>query len=197
MKKVIVLKLFSLTVLCLMLLSGCNTSETHIHAFGEWDVVKEATCTEDGSRTRACECGEIETEVIAKGHTEETVKGKLATCTESGFTDGKRCTVCGEITVEQEEISSLGHNYEYHTETDEDDNTIIVAVCQREGCEETQENPAGLYDAENKLLASWTDLVNDYGLNNNCIVDFNINESDDTIFLERTKYKKKVLSKRS
>lgn len=163
MKKVIVLKLFSLTVLCLMLLSGCNTSETHIHAFGEWDVVKEATCTEDGSRTRACECGEIETEVIAKGHTEETVKGKLATCTESGLTDGKKCSMCGEITVNQETITALGHDFESHTESDENGNPLTITTCKREDCEVIeQEYVAGLYDADNKLLASWDELKNDY-----------------------------------
>jgi len=32
------------------------------------------------------------------------------TCTETGLTAGARCSVCGYITVEQEEVAALGHN---------------------------------------------------------------------------------------
>lgn len=42
-------------------------------------------------------------------HTEEIVKGKAATCTEKGLTDGKKCSECGEILVKQEEIVAQGH----------------------------------------------------------------------------------------
>ena len=158
-------------MLSLLLLSGCDINkttdgDTHAHAFGEWKTTKEATCTEDGSRARTCSCGESEKETIsALGHTEETVPGTPATCTESGLTDGKKCTVCGEFTVNQEIIPALKHEFVCHTETDENGNIITVAVCQREGCGEALENPAGLYDAENNLIASWDELVNIYGLN--------------------------------
>lgn len=36
----------------------------HIHAFGEWETSEYATCTADGKRVRACECGEIEQETL-------------------------------------------------------------------------------------------------------------------------------------
>ena len=46
-----------------------TVGSAHEHSFGEWTVTTEPTCTEDGSRERACECGEKETEVIpALGH---------------------------------------------------------------------------------------------------------------------------------
>ena len=45
-------------------------------------------------------------------HTEEVVKGKAATCEETGLTDGKKCSVCGETLVEQEIIPLS----EQHTE---------------------------------------------------------------------------------
>ena len=35
--------------------------------------------------------------------------GKDATCTETGLTDGSKCSVCGEILVAQETIPALGH----------------------------------------------------------------------------------------
>ena len=83
----------------------------HTHRFGEWTVTKAATCTEEGSRERVCECGVKETEVIAAlGHTEETIPGKAATCTETGLTEGKKCSVCGETLVAQEVIPALGHS---------------------------------------------------------------------------------------
>ena len=43
-------------------------------------------------------------------HTEETIPGTPASCTEAGQTDGKKCSVCGEILVEQEVIPA-GHTY--------------------------------------------------------------------------------------
>ena len=35
-----------------------------------------------------------------------------ATCTETGLTEGKHCSVCGEVLVAQEEVAALGHSYE-------------------------------------------------------------------------------------
>lgn len=51
--------------------SRCNAVRpAGTHVWGDWTVTKEATCTEDGSKTRSCtSCGHSETEVIAKlGH---------------------------------------------------------------------------------------------------------------------------------
>ncbi|MDD6145723.1 MAG: phage tail protein [Oscillospiraceae bacterium] len=44
-------------------------------------------------------------------HTEVTIAGYAATCTESGLTDGVKCSSCGEILTAQETIAALGHNY--------------------------------------------------------------------------------------
>ena len=42
-------------------------------------------------------------------HTEEAIAGTPATCTKPGLTEGKKCSVCGEWIVKQEEIPALGH----------------------------------------------------------------------------------------
>jgi len=42
-------------------------------------------------------------------HTPETVKGRAATCTQAGLTDGVRCTECGEWITAQSEIPMLAH----------------------------------------------------------------------------------------
>ena len=79
---------------------------------------KAPTCTATGSYDNVVYCtvcsAEISRETItvnALGHTEVTVPGKNATCTETGLTEGKMCSVCGTVTEEQETISA-GHNYE-------------------------------------------------------------------------------------
>ena len=48
-----------------------------------------------------------------KGHKEATVKGKAATCSAEGLTDGKECSVCKAVLVKQEKIAK---NPDAHTE---------------------------------------------------------------------------------
>ncbi len=93
--------------------SSSSTQESHQHTYGEWNVTKQPTCTEKGSQEKACSCGDkVDEEIPATGHTEETVAGKEATCTEAGLTEGKKCSVCGETTVEQAEIPAKNHTEE-------------------------------------------------------------------------------------
>ncbi|MGN0485694.1 MAG: hypothetical protein ACI4GB_00520, partial [Acutalibacteraceae bacterium] len=75
-------------------------------------TVTDPTCTEKGYTTHTCSvCGDsyVDTYVDALGHTEETIPGKAATCTETGLTDGVKCSVCGEIITAQTEIPAKGH----------------------------------------------------------------------------------------
>ena len=61
-------------------------------------------------------------------HTEKTLTGKAATCTENGLTEGKQCTVCGEVTVAQTEVPATGHNYVI--------DTAVAPTCQKTGLTE-------------------------------------------------------------
>ncbi|MBQ7324682.1 MAG: leucine-rich repeat domain-containing protein [Clostridia bacterium] len=59
--------------------TGCSREEKHTHDFGDWKILEKASCTEDGSRERKCDCGEVQTEVIAAtGH--EMTAGVCLTC---------------------------------------------------------------------------------------------------------------------
>ena len=42
-------------------------------------------------------------------HTEVIDPAKEATCTETGLTEGKHCSVCGEVIMEQEVVPMVPH----------------------------------------------------------------------------------------
>ena len=73
-------------------------------------VVTAPTCTQKGYTTYTCTCGDSykadETDMVA--HTPVVIPGKPATETETGLTDGEKCSVCGKILKEQKEIPALG-----------------------------------------------------------------------------------------
>ena len=85
-------------------------TEAHVHSFGEWTTVKESTCTAKGEQERTCSCGEKEKQNIDMvAHSEVADEAIKPTCTETGLTEGKHCSVCNEVLVAQETVASLGH----------------------------------------------------------------------------------------
>lgn len=104
-----------------------------------WDdgvVTKEPTCTENGVRTYTCENGNTMYESIpALGHKEVIDPAKDATCTQTGLTEGKHCSVCGETLVAQAEVPMKPHTpkaTEIVPATCTEDGTaggIVCAVC--------------------------------------------------------------------
>ena len=76
-------------------------------------VVTKPDCVNGGYTTYTCHCGKtyVADHTAPLGHTEITLEGKAPTCTENGLTDGKQCSVCGEILLEQTEILANGHTY--------------------------------------------------------------------------------------
>ena len=99
---------------------------SHTHDFDDWDTTKTPTCTENGEKTRYCDCGEKQSETVpALGHSYtdgictvckanastdcahanvSVVKGTPNTCTEIGYTDGEVCDDCGTVTLEKQVI---------------------------------------------------------------------------------------------
>ncbi|MBQ3572221.1 MAG: leucine-rich repeat domain-containing protein [Clostridia bacterium] len=78
--------------------SANSSVDAHVHF---WE---EATC----STPKTCAvCGKTEGE--PNGHILATVQAVAPTCTKTGLTEGKACSVCGEVLVAQETIPALGH----------------------------------------------------------------------------------------
>ena len=89
-------------------LTVSNNGETEEHTHEYTSVTVDATCTEAGSTTYTCECGDTYTETIAAaGHSYE-VEEATATCTTAGYAK-YTCSVCGDSYTE--EGSALGHDY--------------------------------------------------------------------------------------
>ena len=81
----------------------------HSHNFTT-DSIIESTCTNTGSVVMICQCGKTQTEAIpAKGHTEVIDAAVAATCTTSGKTEGKHCSVCNTVIVAQTTVAAKGH----------------------------------------------------------------------------------------
>ena len=81
---------------------------THKHISA---ITTEPTCTEKGVLTYTCACGDSYTEEIpANGHVEVTLPAVTPTCTETGLTEGTKCSACGETLDAQDEIPATGHS---------------------------------------------------------------------------------------
>ncbi|MBR2465506.1 MAG: hypothetical protein IKB38_01045 [Clostridia bacterium] len=104
-----------LTLSAILLFScGEETAAPKEHSYGEWKITKAPSCTDAGERSKTCsECGEVITEaLLPTGHAEKILPAVLPTCTDKGLTEGKSCTVCGEILLSQTELAALGHTEE-------------------------------------------------------------------------------------
>ena len=107
----IVIFLFSL-VSCLE--SGNNTHNVHEHEWDEGQIIKIATCKDDGSILYKClTCSETKVDAIeAVGHSEVKDPSITVRCTTDGLTEGSHCSVCDEVLIPQYPIPALGtHKY--------------------------------------------------------------------------------------
>ncbi len=120
--------------------AGCGDVITEaVPATGHNHVptVTAPTCTEKGYTTFTCACGDVYegNYVDAKGHIEVILPGRDATCKDVGLTEGKKCSVCGEVIVAQVEIAKLAHTFgEWYTSkvpncTAEGEEARMCSVC--------------------------------------------------------------------
>jgi hypothetical protein len=119
-----------------------DSDAQHVHSYGEWEVTKEATCTEAGEKKHTCKRdGNVEVEEIAPlGHDNTSYEGKAATCEEGGWEAYTICARCGYSTYQA--IAPLGHDYDEWTVTAEASCTQVgqkEKVCSHDGKHTIQE----------------------------------------------------------
>ena len=77
------------------------------HEYGDFEILKNPTCTEKGQKGKICKkCGKIteKTDIPATGHTPVTDPAVAPTETTDGLTEGSHCGVCGAVLQAQEVI---------------------------------------------------------------------------------------------
>ena len=92
-----------------------DTTEAETTSAETTDATTESgsETTETGSESsETAETTEGETTEAPCEHVEEAIPAVDATCDETGLTEGKKCSVCGEILVEQQVVPALGHTEE-------------------------------------------------------------------------------------
>jgi hypothetical protein len=118
----------------------------HSHSYTS-KITKEATCKNEGIKTFTCSCGESYTEAIAKkAHTIVTDKAIAPTCTKTGLTEGKHCSVCNTVTVAQQTVATVFHvdndgdykcdyncGYEFENFSPDDTNKDCSCMCHKSG----------------------------------------------------------------
>ncbi len=97
----------------------CSTCKTTVtkgkaitklgHSYNAGEITTKATCEKDGVKTFTCtRCKATKTETIkASGHKEVVIPAVAPTYKEAGKTEGKKCSVCGTVTVAQKEVAKL------------------------------------------------------------------------------------------
>lgn len=127
MKKKFLLTIL-MTIFCVSATLGLTACVKHTHTYNE--TITVPTCTEQGYTTYTCSCGDsyIENYVNALGHTETLDSAVTPTCTKTGLTEGKHCSVCNKVIVAQQTISATGHSFTQENNADKYLKT--VATCE-------------------------------------------------------------------
>ena len=90
---------------------------SHACVFGPYEIEIEPSCKKAGLERRYCqECDKAESRAIATiPHSEIVVHGYAATCSVGGLSNGKKCSNCNTVLVEQKATSVDPNNHKEET----------------------------------------------------------------------------------
>lgn len=137
----------ALGMLFAVVASGCETQTSHVHEYGEWTVVKAATCGEDGIKEKICSCGEKTEEAIpATGeHNYVWTVETEATC----GAEGKEKGVCSVCKAESERTLPIAgeHDYAWTIKIEAKCNAVgkkegVCSVCGNTVTEDIPQDPS-------------------------------------------------------
>ncbi len=143
-----------------------------VHSHSYTAAVTAPTCTEKGYTTYTCSCGDsyVDNYVDALGHTEVIDPAVAATCTKTGLTEGKHCSVCNEVLAAQTEVPMIAHDYKDGVCTvcgAEDPNYVAPVVNPfKDTKEDSPYYDAIVWAAENEVTAGKT--ADTFGINDGC-----------------------------
>lgn len=156
-------------IVCVLSFSACNQDNTPPvdntcqHSFGDWTMIKQATCIEKGELVRVCsKCSAKEKTTVSKTdvHTEVVDAAVSPTCEATGLTEGKHCSCCDAVIIEQTIIEAPGHEFTNYVS---DNNAKCgvdgtkTATCNRDGCNGTDTRT----DEGSALEHEFTNYVSD------------------------------------
>lgn len=113
---------------CGVIVENGKTISKKEHSWDSGKITIQATCTETGEKTYTCQaCRATKTETVpAVGHTVVIDSAVAATCESAGKTEGRHCSVCDKVLIEQKTVKATGHNWDEGKITKE-------ASCERSG----------------------------------------------------------------
>ena len=126
---------------------GEEAEHTYTEKVDDTYLVSAATCKQKAVYYKSCSvCGAKGTETFKSGelaaHTEVTDEAVEATCSHAGLTEGKHCSVCDAVLVEQEVVPMLEHDWGEGKVTKEPTCTetgVMTYTCSH--CSETKTEP--------------------------------------------------------
>ena len=121
-----------------------SSSDSGIASVSASGIVKAGKCG-SASITAQAENGTSAAAEFIVDHVLQKIPAVDATCTETGLTEGEKCSNCGKVTIEQKEVPAKGHNWSSWR-------TVKEATCTAKGSREknctvcgskvTEETPA-------------------------------------------------------
>lgn len=148
-KKILLTLLAALTLACICVF-GASAESVCNHSFTKYVYDNNATCTQDGTKTAVCDYCNVAKKTVTDpdhpktGHKEVTLPAVAPTCSKTGLTEGKKCSVCGVVTVEQSVVPKTAHSFS-------DELFVIVdSTCYSTGVKARKCTVCGAFEQDNQ-----------------------------------------------